>query len=167
MPIIDWMFLQFILLQGKINVGKANGYSRVEQSKENIIDGEEIKVTMYFDDPVDEKNHYLGEFRSNALPVPALTATNDDFTNGNQNSLEHDSHLYKAGQKVEMKLYGISKTYFNYIDILISQASTDGGPFPTTPVQLKGNCRSITNSNEQVLGFYRLSEVEKVVYTIN
>lgn len=140
--------------------------ARVEQSVETIFGTDEIKITMYFGDPVEADNYYLGEFNIASNPVPSLGITNDQFTNGNENFMEYDNELNKLGQEVEITLFGISEQYHNYMVILIDQAGGDGGPFPTTPVKLKGNCRNVNNPNEEVLGFFRLSEVSTKTYTI-
>ena len=44
---------------------------------------------------------------------------------------------------VNMELIGVSKRYYEYIQLLISQ-SESGGPFDTTPVALRGNCTNQT-----------------------
>jgi hypothetical protein len=51
--------------------------------------------------------------------------------------------------------------------ILLQQGSDDGGgPFETQPATVRGNCINITNPNNYPFGYFRLSEVDEVIYTI-
>ena len=90
----------------------------------------------------------------------------DQFTDGNENFIEFDNEELVPEATVDISIYGISEAYFNYIDILIEQSGETDGPFQTTPVQLRGNCFNQNNSNEEVLGYFRLSEVVKTTYVI-
>jgi hypothetical protein len=51
--------------------------------------------------------------------------------------------------------------------LLVHQSSQfNGGPFQTPPVQVNGNCININNDAEEVLGYFRLSQVERTYYVI-
>lgn len=138
----------------------------IEQATTQSGTSEEISVTIFFDDPANERNFYLGEFFSSIDPLLSLDPLNDSFTDGNQNFMEYENADLVAGNTVSISLYGISEQYYNFINLLSSQAG-GGGMFATVPAQLKGNCKNITNPNEEVLGYFRLSEVVKTTYTIN
>ncbi|WP_417369654.1 DUF4249 domain-containing protein [Flavobacterium beibuense] len=142
--------------------------NRVEQTIEGSGDDTEIQLQVYFDDPAAIENYYLGEFIPSNLPLPSLAVISDEFTDGNENFIENDNENYTAGVNVNINLYGISRRYYDYLKILIQQSGSDeNGPFPVTPVQLKGNCSNINNSNEEVLGYFRLGEFDTTSYTIN
>ncbi|MCF2875203.1 MULTISPECIES: DUF4249 domain-containing protein [unclassified Tenacibaculum] len=138
---------------------------KVEQTTDKGDSTTDKEVTIYFDDPENEENHYLGEFLTATEPVPVLDPISDSFTNGNQNFMEYENKDFVVGSTLNISLYGISKQYYNYINLLVQQSSS-GGPFTSTPAQLKGNCKNITDSNEEVLGYFRLGEVAKVNYVI-
>ncbi len=138
----------------------------VVQGLEGSGDDAEIQLQIFFDDPAGVSNYYLGEFIPSNLPVLSLAALDDEFTDGNENFIENDNESYVAGVSIDINLYGISQRYFNYISILIDQSGTEEGPFATTPVQLQGNCINNNNPNEDVLGYFRLSEVARTSYTI-
>ncbi len=138
----------------------------IEQTIEGSGDEEEIQIKVFFDDPLDVENYYLGEFNTSVNPLLTLTSSNDEFTDGNENFIEFDNEELVTDAMVDISIYGISKAYFNFISILIEQSSETDGPFQTTPVQLKGNCRNITNPDEEVLGYFRLGEVVRTTYTI-
>ena len=140
--------------------------NEIEQTLEGAGDEEEIQIKVFFDDPSNVDNYYLGQFSSSVNALPTLTTLNDQFTNGNENFIEFDNEELMPGATVDISIYGISDNYYNFIDILIEQASEKDGPFQTTPVQLKGNCINLNNPNEEVLGYFRLSEVVKTSYMI-
>ncbi|MEM1001623.1 MAG: DUF4249 domain-containing protein [Bacteroidota bacterium] len=140
--------------------------NRIEQTLEGAGDEEEIQIKVFFDDPVDIDNYYLGEFNSSVNPLLTLSALSDQFTDGNENFIEFDNEELVTGAVVDISIYGISEAYYNYIDILIAQSGENDGPFQTTPVQLKGNCINVNNPDEEVLGYFRLCEVSRTSYTI-
>ncbi len=142
--------------------------TEVQQSISDIEGEENIKVTVFFDDPSNEKNYYLGEFIPSFNSLINLHPLEDSFTDGNQNFMEFEDEQFVAGNTLDISLHGISEQYYNFINLLVNQSDSEGeGPFQTTPVQLKGNCRSLTDPNEEVLGYFRLSEVVRTIYTIN
>jgi hypothetical protein len=141
--------------------------NRVEQTIEGSDGDTEIVLQVFFDDLGDVKNHYLGEFTPSNLPLPSLAVISDKFSDGNENYIESDNESYISGVNVGINVYGISKRYYDYLNILIQQSGNDeGGPFPTIPVQLKGNCTNVNDSNEEVLGYFRLGEFDATSYTI-
>lgn len=137
----------------------------IEQTIEGDLEEDEIQLKVFFDDPANINNYYLGEFIPSNLPLLTLTELDDEFTDGNENFIEYDNEDLAAGVTVAISLYGISQQYYNYISILIQQ-SEDPGIFATTPVKLKGNCINSNNPNEEVLGYFRLSEVDQTSYVI-
>lgn len=141
--------------------------NRVEQGIEGSGDDTEIQLQVFFDDPGAVENYYLGEFSPSNLPIPSLRVIGDEFTDGNENFIEIDNENYVAGATVNINVYGISQRCYDYLNIFIQQSGSDeGGPFPTTPVQLKGNCTNVNDPNEEVLGFFRLGEFDTTSYTI-
>lgn len=141
--------------------------NRIEQSLEGSDDDAEIQLQVFFDDPEAVENYYLGEFIPSNLPIPSLAVISDEFTDGNENFIENDNENYVAGATVAINMYGISQRYYDYLNIFIQQSGSDeNGPFPTTPVQLKGNCANVNDPNEEVLGFFRLGEFDTTSYTI-
>lgn len=140
--------------------------NRIEQDVEGSGDEEEIQIKVYFDDPAGVENYYLGEFDSSVNALKTLWTFRDEFTDGNENFIEYDNEDLEPGATVEVSVFGISKAYYNFISILINQSGETDGPFQTTPVQLKGNCKNINNPDEEVLGYFRLGEVARTTYTI-
>ena len=139
----------------------------IQQGNEAGLFGEDIELKAYFSDPVAEGNYYLFEFKPDIFIIPDLNVYEDRFTNGNQMFGYYSDEDLESGQNVVIKNYGISKEFYNYMFILLQQNSQDtGGPFETQPATVKGNCINTTNPENYPLGYFRLSEVDEIVYTI-
>ena len=81
-----------------------------------------------------------------------------------QESFSHEK--LKPGDQVNFKLYGISKSYYNYMFKLILATGNDGNPFPTIPSAARGNIINQTNNNNYAVGYFRLAEMDSKSYTI-
>lgn len=142
----------------------------VYQSKDKF-DPDALEVNFDFLDPEDETNFYLIKFQEQADLLPTLFDFKDEFVNGNLitlfNERDKDEDInqeeYAPGDVVDIEFYGISKRYYEYIQILINQ-SESGGPFDTTPVALRGNCENETNPDKYGYGYFRLTQVSKATY---
>ena len=143
----------------------------VYQSTEKFLP-EVLEVNFDFLDPVEEENYYYIKFKEQADTFPRLLDFKDEFVNGNlisvfnerQENEDINQVEYAPGDTVNMELIGISKRYYEYIQLLINQ-SESGGPFDTTPVALRGNCTNQNDPNNFAYGYFRLTEVAKASYT--
>ncbi len=143
------------------------GFTEITKvTQEDGFTEEEYRVRVSFNDPEQEENYYLGEFIQENVTVPSLRAVRDEFVNGNEAFILHFNENNTVGTAVDIRVFGISKQYYFYIEELITQAGAGGGPFQAPPAQLKGNCINITNPEEEVLGYFRLSQFERTSYTI-
>lgn len=126
-----------------------------------------LKISAFFNDPASVDNYYLYKYKFKNNITPGYDVTDDTFFAGNtffSIALQKDT---TPGDKVEITHYGISKAYFNYMNVLISVAgSSTGGPFQSVPAKVKGNIKNSTNFDNYPYGYFRLSEVDAVVYTI-
>ncbi|RKR07907.1 uncharacterized protein DUF4249 [Maribacter vaceletii] len=144
--------------------------TRVEQSTEKGFDDEILEVSVYFNDPEDEKNFYLFRFKEDGDLFFELEDGDDEFINGNEvdwwyeKDEEDNQGEFTSGDRVELEMYGISEAYHNYIRTLIEQ-SEGVGLFGSTPVALKGNCLNQTNADNYAYGYFRLTQVVKTNYT--
>ena len=151
--------------------------SEITQSTENGFDDEAIEVNVTFQDPEDEENYYLYKFQKEGDKFAELFDDSDEFTNGNEMTFtyertsdndddENNDDELQPGDIVYIHLHGTSQQYYNYIRLLIEQTENSGGIFSTTPAEIKGNCINITNSDNYAFGYFRLTEVDYQVYTI-
>lgn len=139
----------------------------IEQTDNGGFSGKETELKAYYTDPENEENYYFFEFISDVVVIPSLEVYKDEFTNGNQIFGYYTNEDIKPGDQVTIRNYGISKRFYEFMFILLQQNSQDGGgPFETQPATIRGNCINQTNPDNFPLGYFRLSEVDELVYTI-
>jgi len=130
------------------------------QSLEGGFDDEVLDITIFFDDPVDEENFYMLRVKEEGDLLAYLETQSDEFTNGNvqeeffeeERDDEDETAEYNPGDIVNIKLYGISERYYNYISLLIEQYDTGGDPFSVIPAEIRGNCVNTTNEANYAFG---------------
>ncbi len=139
----------------------------VEQNDEGGFSGEETELKVFYSDPADAENYYFFEFLSDIPSIPTLEVYNDEFTNGNQIFGFYTEEDLESGDVVTIRSHGVSQRFFEFMFILLQQnAEEGGGPFETQPATVRGNCINLTNPEKFPLGYFRLSEVVELVYTI-
>jgi len=138
----------------------------IEQNNKGGETGDEIEITFSYKDDATQENFYLNSITQPHSPFPELEVEDDEQTNGNlmQESFSHEK--LKPGDQIDLKLYGISKSYYNYMSKLILATGNDGNPFPATPSAVRGNIINQTNDNNYAFGYFRLVEVATKSYTI-
>jgi len=148
-------------------------FNRIEQSLEGGFNDEALEVTYYFDDPPNEENYYLSSFQEVGTLFQNLEDMSDEFTDGNEmfNFFEKDddnddeNDNFKPGDVVDISLYGISETYYNFIRLLIEQYNSGGDPFSSLPAEIRGNCINQINPENYSYGYFRVTEVVRATYT--
>ncbi|MEW4922355.1 DUF4249 domain-containing protein [Algibacter sp. 2305UL17-15] len=138
---------------------------RVEQSLEAGFDDELLAVSIFWDDPADEENFYLIKLIDKFEILPTFEDFPDEFVNGNELDTFFEDE-YVTGDKIEFTLYGISERYNNYMSLLIEQYDSAGDPFSAVPGKLKGNCINLDAPKDYAFGYFRLSEFDMVIYTV-
>ena len=141
--------------------------TRVEQNLEGGFTGEETEIKAFFNDPIDEENFYFFEFTPSLPVTPTLDTFNDEFVNGNEIFGFYVEEDLDPGQSVTIKIHGVSERFYEFIFILLQQIDDGGGgPFETQPATVRGNCINLTNPDNYPLGYFRLSEVDELVYVV-
>jgi hypothetical protein len=138
--------------------------TRIEQDNDGGFIGGEIQVTYFYNDDGDEENFYLSRFDTGFLPYPEYFTINDDFSDGNEMSVIYYHEDLASGDQLEMSLGGVSERYYDYLSIILS--SIGGGPFQTPRANVQGNIINLTDEENHALGYFRLSEVDSRVYTV-
>ena len=171
-PVIDNLYNLNITYNNEVYSGNETLRSvvpvdYVEQNDKGGFTGKDIELKAYYKDPEDEKNFYFFEFRSNT-PIPtSLSIYEDRYNNGNQIFGFYSDEDLEVGDQITIRNYGISERFYNYMFILLQQNSdASGGPFETQPASVRGNCTNQTDKENFPLGYFRLSEVSELVYTI-
>jgi len=132
-----------------------------------------LEINVDFQDPANEENYYFFKIQEQADALPTLFDFKDEFVDGNlvnvYNEREEDADInqeeYQPGDVVAIKFHGISKQYYEYISLLITQFDAANNPFGSVPVGLKGNCVNLTDSRNDAFGYFRLTQVVKTSYT--
>lgn len=139
----------------------------VEQNNEGGFTGEDIELKTYFTDPADIDNYYFFEYISDIPVIPTLDVGNDEFIDGNQIFAFYTEEDLASGDEVIMRHYGISRQFYEFMFILLQQGSDQGGgPFETQPATVRGNIINATNTDKYPFGYFRLSEVDELIYIV-
>ena len=139
----------------------------IEQVNDGGFGGDEIEIKAYYTDPANIENYYFFEFDSGVAVIPSLDVYDDEFTDGNQIFGFYSEEDLAAGDNVNIKNHGISERFYEFMFLLLQQGSEEtDGPFQTQPASVRGNCVNTSNSDNYPLGYFRLSEVDEVNYTV-
>ena len=142
------------------------------QSREDGFSDTALEVHITFTDPEEKENNYLFKFQKQGTLFPIFEYAKDEFVDGNNIDwwfeIEEDDREgldpFRPGDLVDIEMYGISRSYYDYIKILIDQM--DGaGLFSSTPVAVRGNCINETIPENYAYGYFRLTEVNRATYT--
>lgn len=161
-------------------VNKGNTYTATEslksvapiteiiQNNEGGFTGKDIEIKTYFTDPANETNYYLYNYHYSNQVKQNYYADEDTFFQGNKFFSISQSDDLKAGDEITVTHFGVSKTYYNYMNVLISIAgSSGGGPFQSPPATVRGNIINTTNPDDYPLGYFSISEADTKKYLIN
>lgn len=141
--------------------------TRVQQTREGGISGDDYEIKAYYQDPADEENYYLFKFENDVPTLSSLEVYKDEFINGNEIFAYYSNEDLKAGNNIIITSYGVSKQFYEFMYILLQQNSIGGGgPFETQPATVRGNCVNTTNPEDFPLGYFRISEVDNFTYTL-
>lgn len=145
----------------------------IYQDTEDGFDDETIELHIVFTDFEEEGDNYLFKFDRPQDLLPTLETGDDEFINGNEvdwwyeidDDEDEEIQPLLPGDVVNISMHGISRSYFNYIDIVIDQMG-GVGIFEATPVDVKGNCINTTNPDNYAHGYFRVTQTNKVTYTV-
>ena len=172
LPVIGQTYNLKIVLNGQTYTASET-FTAVPKIEDNIDQnnkggeaGDEIEITFYYKDDASQENYYLNSITQPHTAFPEIEVEDDEHTNGNLMQESYSHEKFKAGDKVDIKLYGISKSYYNYMFKLILASGNDGNPFPITPSAVRGNIINQTNRNNYAFGYFRLAEMDSKSYTI-
>jgi hypothetical protein len=149
--------------KGKATKVKSTPLTEVIQGDETLFSGEEVELEITFQDAPIIENYYLFDFDDNLF-----LSIDDRFFNG---SLYNFSYFYRDEElelpkTVNLKMSGITKEYYTYFEILVSQGGQEGGgPFQAVPSSLLGNMINTTKEENFPLGYFHISETD--TFTIN
>jgi hypothetical protein len=171
-PILNEIYTLVVVVNGEIYSATETLISvptidSVAQNDEGGFTGDAIELKFFFQDNGLEDNFYLEQFNNSAKPLVEYDVTYDRFTQGNQMFGLYIDQDLKSNDVVDFTLHGISEGYYNFMNVLLSVAgSNNGGPFQTPPATVRGNIINQTNFDNYALGYFRLSETDKMNYIV-
>lgn len=145
--------------KGSASKIKSTTFTNVIQGDDTLFSGDEIELELFFTDDGNKDDYYLFDFTKNNF-----FTLEDRFFNGSDYNF---SFFYREEDKIELpsnvtiKMSGISKEYFTYFRLLISQSGQGGGgPFQPVPSSLLGNIVNTTNDENFPLGYFHIAEAD-------
>lgn len=136
----------------------------IAQKKTAGTTDNELEITYYYQDDGAQRNNYLTSVKNPHVVFPEYVTLDDENNQGNLVPVDYFNEDLKSGDILQIKLYGIPRRYFEYFGKLLSVS--DGSPFPTVPVGVRGNITNQTNITNYAFGYFRLSEVDVRNYTV-
>ena len=128
--------------------------------------GDNTEVRFFYQDDGSATNFYMNSFNIPIIPYPDYDVNDDEFSQGNEMFGIFSDEDLKAGDVLDIKLYGISERYYNYMSKLLEVTDGSGGPFQTPPSIVRGNVVNQSNKDNYPLGYFRLGEVSSLQYTV-
>lgn len=171
-PVIDETYTLFVDYQGELYQAEETLFSvssidSIEQENDGGFSGEDVEIKAFYTDPGGIKNYYFFEFLADFTPVPELEVYEDRFTDGNQIFGFYSDEDAESGDELRIRIHGVSQRFYEFMFTLLQQGSEEnGGPFETQPATVRGNCFNATNPANFPFGYFRLSQVDEVFYTI-
>lgn len=171
-PVIGETYQLTIIYNGETYTAQekligVNKIENIEQRSDLGIAKDEYGIKVNFQDPALENNYYLTRHVTPFQPFPFLEVFDDRFFQGNIGFGLFSNDKLKLGDSLEVSISGISQRYFDYLKKLISTASSGGGPFQPTPSStIRGNVINQTKESNYCLGYFSISEVDRVIYVI-
>ncbi len=131
------------------------------------FNGERIRIKANFLDAAETENYYLFNYKYPSKDKPDFYVSDDKFFNGNLFFSTSFGDNVKQNDLVKITHYGISKGYYEYLNILLNLAGNQGGgPFQAPPVTVRGNIINTSNPDDFPFGFFSLSESDTKNYTV-
>lgn len=177
-PVLNDSYTLEVIHEGEVytateNLTPITGINEVFQSLEGGFDEELLDVTITYNDPAPFGDYYMIRMQEVGDLFPIIETRSDEFTNGNvqeeffekEEDDDDPTNQFDPGDEVNIKLYGISERYYNFITLLIEQYGSAGNPFATVPAEIRGNCVNETNEANYAFGYFRVTEFDQVDYT--
>ena len=172
-PVIGEIYRLEILYEGAIYTASSTLIATpdiINVTQETVvgISGEdEIQIKYFYQDNGAEENYYLLGVKNPNKQFPEFGVVSDEFFQGNVMFGFYGSSETEPGITLDLSVQGVTKSYHNYMNKLITIAgSGSGNPFATPPATIRGNISNITNNANYPLGYFHLSEIDTVNYLV-
>lgn len=162
-PLNDVVYELTVEYQGKTYKAtskreKVAPFKEVVQGDKALFTGNETEIKVSFIDNELREDYYRFNFGTSLY-----TIVEDRFFNGS----DYEFSFFYQEEEIELpttqtvKVSGVSKDYFTYFRVLVSQSGqTGGGPFQTVPATLLGNIVNQNNKKDYALGYFIISDTD-------
>jgi hypothetical protein len=141
--------------------------TKIIQNNKSGFTGNRIEIKTFFNDDASEDNYFLYKYVYSNQIKSNFYVDEDTFFKGNEFFSISQNDELKTGDKIEISHFGISKLYYNYMNVLVNIAgNTNGSPFQSPPSTVRGNIINTTNFDNFALGYFSVSEVDVRNYVI-
>ncbi len=171
-PVIGETYTLKVVLNGEVYtatetcIGIPDIEDNIAQNNAGGFGGDEVEIAYYYQDNGNEENYYLHRILSPVSAFPDYKAQDDKNSQGNLLQEYFSDKDLKAGDTINIRLYGISRRYYDYFRKLLAASGAGNGPFQTIPGSVRGNIINQTHFEKFAYGYFRLSEVDVMDYTI-
>lgn len=171
-PVIGETYTLKVVLNGETYtatetcIGVPDIENKIEQNNTGGFGGDEIEIKYQYQDNGDEENYYLHRIVSPVSKFPDYKVQDDANSQGSLLREFFSDEDLKTGDLINIRLYGISKRYYDYFRKLLAASGAGNGPFQTTPGSVRGNIINQAHSANFAYGYFRLSEVDVAEYAI-
>lgn len=172
-PVIGEVYTLEVLYEGEFYTASSSLFATpdiinvTQETVPGIGDEDEIQIKYYFQDNGLEENYYLLRVKNPNKQIPEFGVVDDEFFQGNVMFGFYGSSETESGTTLDLSVQGVSKSYHNYMNKLITIAGAgSGNPFATPPATIRGNITNATNNNNFPLGYFFLGEIDTVNYLV-
>ena len=172
-PVVNETYVLTIIYNGETYKGQekltaVNPIERVEQRSDLGINRDEFGIKVHFKDTPNQNDFFVLSYVTPTLAFPSIEVTSDKFFEGRTTFGLFSYSKLKLYDPVNIRLNGISESYYNYFRKLASTANSGGGgPFQPAPSSaIRGNLVNQTKESNYCLGYFSISETDIATYTI-
>lgn len=146
---------------------------RTESRERNLFTNSVIEIKSFFDDIVGVNNYYLFSVKTPSQKFTEYDVLDDSFSADNElfglyfDNPEEEKDKIKENDVVQIRHASISRSYNEYLKILLSIAGgSGGGPFSTPPSSVRGNITNISNNTKNPLGYFSIIHLNVIEYNV-
>lgn len=152
-------------------------FDEITSKEANLFDDDVVEITIDIENEIGVNNYFLIEEQEIKLDtsiendLPNLDVFDDEIYSEEtgENKINIPVFVDEAStiKQVDFTLYGISEEHYNFLNKILTQASSGGDPFSTAPAQIKGNFVNQTNQDNFVYGYFSINQFVKASHELN
>ncbi len=112
------------------------------QGTNTLFNSDETEIIVTIQDDAERQNFYIFDFGNGNFLL-----TDDQFYNGQTFEFSYFIEQLQSGQNLMVTIMGADRTFYNYMNQLITQSDNTFGFFATPAATVRGNFFDITNLN--------------------